>query len=120
MTTLSNDVTIELGDDQFSLKPNLKAATAVSNRFNGFQNALAAVAGSDLGAIQFVIRQGVPLKQISTDDLGQAVYEAGTRTLMGPAMRFITRLANGGRDPDLEDTSDEDDSGVTDRGNGEV
>ncbi|WAJ27540.1 hypothetical protein [Antarcticirhabdus aurantiaca] len=101
--TLSNPVTIKLGGDEYDLKPSLKAAQNVSNRFNGFQNAIAAVAGNDLSAVTYIVRQGVPLKQISTDDLNEAVYEAGTRNIIGDVMKYVVRLSNGGRDPDLED-----------------
>ncbi|MBB3937672.1 hypothetical protein [Aureimonas phyllosphaerae] len=100
--TLSAGVAITLGDEEYELKASLKAATAVSNRFGGFANALAAVAGSDLAAIQFVVRQGVPLRDISSKDLDEVVWLAGTRHLMGDVMSYVTRLANGGRDPDLE------------------
>ena len=115
--TLSNPVAITLGSDDYELKPSLKAAQNVSNRFNGFQNAIAAVAGNDLSAVTYVIRQGIPLKQISNDDLNEAVYAAGTRNLIGDVMKYVVRLSNGGRDPDLEDADGNEDR---DEGNGEV
>jgi hypothetical protein len=100
---LSGVVFLKLGDREYEMTPNLKAATAISNRFDGFSNALAAVAASNLAAIQFVVRQGVKMSEISSRDLDEAVYLAGTRHLIGDVMTFITRLANGGRDPDLEE-----------------
>ncbi len=117
--TLTNHVRLTLGDSEFELKPSLKAAQNVSSRFNGFINALQAVAANDLQAVCYIVRQGVPLRAISTDDLNEAVYEAGTRNLMGDVMKYVNRLANGGKDPDAEDATadaEEDD----DRGNGEV
>ncbi|WP_061930133.1 hypothetical protein [Aureimonas sp. AU22] len=115
--TLSAGVVITLGDDEYELKANLKAATAISNRFGGFSNALAAVAGSDLAAITFVVRQGVPMRDVSSKDLEEAVWLAGTRHLMGDVMSYVTRLANGGRDPDLEaDETKQSDEGA--EGNG--
>lgn len=94
-------VTLAAGDDarEYDLKPSLKAATAVSNKFNGFSNALGALAASDMAAINFVLRQGISVKEIAADKLEQAIYEAGTRNVVTDAMKFVSRLANGGRDP---------------------
>lgn len=116
--SLTSHVRITLGDDEFELKPSLKAAANVSQRFGGFNGALQAVANNDLAAVTFIVRQGVTVKTISTDDLSEAVYEAGTRNLMGDVMKYVTRLANGGKDPD--ETDGEDDADRRDEGNGEV
>lgn len=118
--TLTNHVRITLGDDEYELKPSLSAANNVSQRFNGFNNALQAVAANDLAAVTYIVRQGVTVKTISTNDLSEAVYRAGTRNLMGDVMRFVTRLANGGRDPDETDAEDDDASEGRHEGNGEV
>ena len=115
--TLSADVEIGLDGETYPLKSSLAAATAVSNRFDGFQGAMAAVANSNLAAVQFIVRKGIPMRDITTKDLDEAVWQAGTRELMGPVMKYITRLANGGRDPDLED-ADEDGAEREDQGEG--
>lgn len=117
---LTNHVRITLGDDEYELKPTLKAAQNVSQRFGGFINALQAVAANDLQAVTYIVRQGVALKAISTDDLSEAVFEAGTRNIMGDVMKFVNRLANGGKDPDETDAA-EDEAEERDEGNdGEV
>jgi hypothetical protein len=119
--SLSSNLTILLGDDEFELVPSLKAANAVSNRFSGFQNALNAVQAADLASIQFIIRQGITAKTISTADLDQAIWSKGTFKCMTSALKFISRLANGGRD--MADDADEDEAKADDedgRGNGEV
>lgn len=118
--TLSNHVRLTLGDQEFELKPSLKAAQNVSSRYNGFMNAMQAVAANDLAAISYIVRQGVPLRAISTDDLNEAVYAAGTRNIMGEVIRYVNRLANGGKDPDLEEASGDEDDAEDNRGNGEV
>lgn len=116
--SLTNHVSITLGDDEFELRPTLKAAQNVSQRFGGFINALQAVAANDLQAVTFIVRQGVALKAISSDDLNEAVFAAGTRNIAVDVMRFVNRLANGGKDPDETD-ADEDEE--RDEGNdGEV
>ncbi|WP_182422024.1 hypothetical protein [Aureimonas sp. ME7] len=97
----------------------MKAATAVSNRFGGFANALSAVAASDLSAIQFIVRQGVSLRDISNKELEEEVYLAGTRNIMADVMKFVTRLANGGRDPDLEGEGDDKTADEGAEGNGD-
>lgn len=115
---LTSGVFLKLGEREYEMVPNLKAATAISNRYDGFSNALAAVAASNLSAIQFVVRQGVKMNEISSKDLDEAVYLAGTRHLIGDVMTFITRLANGGRDPDLEEEETAETSDEGSEGNG--
>ncbi|KQQ81940.1 hypothetical protein [Aureimonas sp. Leaf324] len=118
--SLTSHLTITLGDDEFELVPSLKAATAVSNRFSGFQNAMNAVQAADLASVQFVIRQGVPLKQLSTEALNEAIYRKGTFKTAGTAIKFLTRLANGGREMGDEEGDDETSAAEGDEGNGEV
>ena len=117
--SLMNNVRITLGDNEFELVPSLKAATAVSNRFSGFQNAMNAIQAADLASISYIIRQGITAKTISTDDLNEAIWRKGAFKSMTDALTFVSRLANGGRDINEEaDEADEADEG--DRGNGEV
>lgn len=101
--SLTKNVAVKLGKGknarEFELIPTMKAGLAISNRFSGFNNALQAVASNDLGSITHIVRQGVPLGEISSKDLEKAVYAAGTRNIMGDVMSYVTRLANGGRDP---------------------
>lgn len=108
--SLTKNVAVKLGKrdnaSEFELKPTMKAATSISNRFNGFNNALQAVASNDLASITYIVRQGVPLNDISSKDLEKAVYAAGTRNIMGDVLRYVTRLANGGSDPDETDAEE--------------
>lgn len=108
---LSNDITITMDGEEYELRASLKAATNISTRFGGFNGALQALANNDLGAFQYVVRQAVPVKTISSDDLNEAVWRAGTRNLLTDVMKYVGRLSNGGRDPEETDESDEDAAG---------
>lgn len=119
--TLSSDVEITLDGQAFHLRSSLKAANAISNHFGGFITAYQHLANGSLQAYQYVIRQGIPkveLDDISTDDLNEMIWRTGTIELVGPVSKYLSRLQNGGRDPDAEDdrkVRDEDDEG-----NGEI
>lgn len=120
--TLSSDVEITLDGQIFHLRSSLKAANAVSNHFGGFIAAYQHIANASLQAFQYIIRQGIPkaeLDDLSTDDLNHLIWATGTNKLVGPVSKYITRLQNGGRDPEDEDekkvSRDEDDEG-----NGEI
>lgn len=115
--TLTSGVNITLDGEEYVLVPTLKAATSVSNAFGGFAGAFQSAAAGDLAAFQRIIRAGIPLKQISSDDLNEAVWKTGLPKLAQPVARFIAFLQNGGRDPDLveEEAEDADEAG---EGNG--
>lgn len=113
---LTNDVDLELGDETHQLRPTLKAATAISREFGGFLGAMQAVANMNLIAMQFIVRQGIATRNISTEDLNDAVWRAGAKNIVQPIMKFVSVLQNGGRDPDLEEPADD----RTDEGNDEI
>lgn len=113
---LTNDVEITLGGEIHALRPSLKAASAISRQFGGFMGAMQAIANGDLSAFQFIARQGTTAKNISTDDLNEAVWSAGTTKLTRPFLRYLGLLQNGGRDPDEENEAEE----VGEQGNGEI
>jgi hypothetical protein len=120
MKTLISEIPLTLAGQEFTLRPSLKAASAINRQFGGLANAYAALGQSDLAGMTFIIRNGVvsgELKNISTDDLNEMVWLTGTARLIQPLGRYITLLQNGGRDPDEADDGD-DDAGQ--EGNGEI
>ncbi|MEO3387320.1 hypothetical protein [Mesorhizobium sp. CAU 1741] len=119
--SLTSDITIELEGQEYTLRSSLKAASAISSHFGGFIGAYQQLANGNLQACQYIIRQGIPASEtrnISTEELNGMVYRSGIVKLSGPLSRYISRLQNGGRDPDEEDEprAGEDD----DSGNGEL
>lgn len=119
---LTNDVEITLGDETYQMRPTMKAASAISRQYGGFLGAMQAVATMNLEAMQYIVRQGLTMKEtrISTDDLNEAVWSAGAKNIADPIMKFVRVLQNGGRDPDLEDDGDSRDDKSDDEGNGDI
>lgn len=118
---LSSDVEITLDGRDFVLRSSLKAATAISSHFGGFISAYQHLASGSLDAFQYVIRQGVPKAQqddISTQDMNAMIWRTGTPKLVGPVTKYLSRLQNGGRDPDEDDSQADTEDG--DAGNGEI
>ncbi|WP_152045505.1 hypothetical protein [Aureimonas psammosilenae] len=115
MSTLSTDVEIKLDGETFYLRSTLKAAQNISRQYGGFVGTFQALQVLSLEVAQYIVKQGITAKNISTDDLNDKVWRAGVGNLTKPLARYVSILQNGGRDPDLNDGDDTQDS---DEGNG--
>ena len=116
MQSLTTDVTIVLDGEEHTLRPSLKAASSVSRQFGGFVGAFNALMQGQLDAFTSIIKAGLVSKNISTDDLKEAVWRTGLPKLSEPVSRYVSILQNGGKDPD--EGVDED--GDRDEGNGNL
>lgn len=106
MSKLNNGVDVTLDGETYTLKPSLKAATAICRQYGGYLGAMQAVAQSDLNAFLFLARQGISTKTINTNDLDEAVYGEGIPTLIEPFLKYLRILQNGGKEP-VEDGDDD-------------
>lgn len=115
MSELNSEVSISLNGDDFTLRPSLNAANAISVRFGGMNEAYVALGRMQLDAYVFIVKTGMPrdqLKQFPGDkDLPTAVWRAGMDNLAEPLAKFVNILRHGGRNPELAVDDDEDDSG---------
>lgn len=102
MAKLNNDLEIEIDGEKYALRASSNAASTISNRFNGFVGAFQALQMLDLSVVQFIIRTGITDKNISTKDLNEAVWRTGVGELTGTLAKYVSRLQNGGRDPNEE------------------
>jgi hypothetical protein len=109
--SLSTDVTITLDGEEHTLRPSMKAASTISRQFEGFVGAFTALMQGQLDAYVAIIKAGITSKNVSTDDLKEAVWRTGLPKLAEPIGRYLTILQNGGRDPDAGSSSDEIDEG---------
>ena len=110
MTSITTGVEIELDGETHTLKPSLKAARTVSRIGNGFQGVYAGLVNSNFDVFAAVIKAGITSKNISTDDLDEAIYQTGLTKLLEPVARFVRLLQNGGKE--------EADEGEQSEGNG--
>ncbi len=94
----SGEVEIVLNKEEFTLKPNYLAASAVSRQFDGYGNARAALVRENFDAAVFVIRVGLNLSGKDARDLPERVYKNGlTAELLIPLIEYVAILENGGR-----------------------
>lgn len=112
MSQLNSEVAITLNGDDFTLRPTLKAASAISRQLGGLNEAYAALGRVQLDAYVFIVRTGLPRDQLKKfpeeSDLANAVWRAGMDNLAEPLARFVNLLRNGGRNPEVA-ANDEDD-----------
>lgn len=106
MPNLTNDVEITLNGETFHLRPTLKAASAISRQYGGFSGAFQALQMLNLEVAQYIVRQGITAKNLSTDDLNEAVWKSGVGRLTPVLARYIAILQNGGSDPDATEQAD--------------
>jgi len=112
MSQLNSEVAITLNGDDYTLRPSLKAATAISTRFGGLNDAYVAIGRLQLDAYVFIVRSGLPKEQLKKfpdeNDLPTAVWRTGMDNLAEPLAKFVNILRHGGRNPEVvQDDEDE-------------
>ena len=109
MSKLNNGVDVVLDGETYTLKPSLKAATAICRQYGGYLGAMQAIASSDINAFLYIGQQGISKKSISSADLDEAIYGEGIGKLLDPFLRYLRILQNGGKEP-VEDEEQDDDA----------
>lgn len=94
--TQHGTVTIELGGEQYELKPTLKAALAIERQFGGLTAALRAVPAGSIEQVAFIVQHGAGLgtKREITDAIQQKVFEAGVLEIGPHVVEYISALLN--------------------------
>lgn len=99
----AGQVTIHLGDEEFTLSCTPRAGIAVSEKFGGFREVLRRLQDFDVGVATSLIALGAGIKGTeAVKALQEKVYSAGLVKLTPDLTRFTMMLANGGRDPEAE------------------
>lgn len=96
MADSANEVAVSLGGRDEVLRPTLRAAREVNNRLGGFVEAFKRLTNFDLEAYCIIVAAGLNKKSNEVED---AVFKAGVANLTEPLAKFVTLLANGGREP---------------------
>lgn len=96
MSDSANEVAVMLGGREETLRPTLRAAREVNNRLGGFVEAFRRLTNFDLEAYSIIVAAGLNKKP---SEVEEAVYKAGVAMLTEPLAKFVTLLANGGREP---------------------
>jgi hypothetical protein len=100
----SGNILITLGGKQHELVPTPGALRSISMMYNGLGPADARVRDYDATAIAFVIGVGIgKTKSAEITEIEEMIFTDGLMSFWRPASDFCSRLANGGRDPALDD-----------------
>lgn len=98
-----SNVEIVLNGTTYQMKPCYKAFQQINFEIpGGLVAALDKVGNADITALETIIAAGVGFTTEGRKKLGDWIFEAGINNLTTKAIKFLTVLANGGIDPDLE------------------
>lgn len=91
-------VSVTIGDEDYELKPTLKAALAIERHFGGLRNALTGLGSLSIDAAAAVITVGAGLERKSEQvkQLPEAIFAAGVSDVAGQCVPYITALLNPG------------------------
>lgn len=107
MTLGIGNVDIVLGDETITLKPTLRAAQQLSRQAGGLTEAIARVGKLDVDTIVSTIALGANKTDAkAVDDIANRAWSQGIATLVEPVVRYLVILANGGKPPAGEESTD--------------
>lgn len=91
------EVTFKLNGRDEILKPTLRAARIINSSAGGFTEAFKKIGEFNLETYVAIIAAGLNKRP---SDIEDAVYKTGLTNLAEPCSKFISILANGGKDID--------------------
>lgn len=99
------EVEFKLGQEDFTLRPTLRAADKLSRKYGGFNKLLQALAAYELDAFVDVVAHGTAAPK---EGLPERVWRSGLIELFGPMQEYVLVLANGGRRAEQAVEADDD------------
>ena len=102
----AGDITVTLGDEDFTLKPSLRAARRICQRYGSLVKAAQSAAMADIEAVIAIIAAGLDLTPKGVKEYEERIFEAGmaegTGNLGQLCVEFCNVLMGGGRLPDSD------------------
>lgn len=96
-------VFLELGDEEFELRPTLKAYQKIQTRFGGLRGALVSVQEINLDHVTHIVAAGAGVDRKDMDRLKKAIYEEGIANVTEKIVPFLTAMMGTSSDDDEED-----------------
>lgn len=93
------EVDIVLAGETRTLKPSLQAFQNIGSA-GAYRDLLPRITRCDLGAIAFVIRNGLGLTDDQAKKLPEQLFATGLPSLAGPVAEYLFRLFNAGKSPE--------------------
>ena len=92
--TLHGTVTVNVGDEEFTLRPTLKAVRAIESRFGGLRGASGALHAVGVDTVAFIIAAGAGLEGKAAEALPEKVWQEGVAGLTPSVTRYLGALYN--------------------------
>jgi hypothetical protein len=99
------EVTVELGEEVFELRPTLKAMKKIQARFGGLRGAMEALSQLNVETIAAIISAGANATPRELGDIEEAVFALGIAGATEQVVPFITKLMNPNGDKETEDST---------------
>tara|TARA_R110000782_G_scaffold47256_1_gene104026 strand:+ start:8338 stop:8664 length:327 start_codon:yes stop_codon:yes gene_type:complete len=99
------EVTIELGDEVYELRPSLKAMKKIQARFGGLRGAMEALGQLNVETIACIVSAGANATPRELADIEEAVFSHGIANATEQVVPFITCLMNPNGDKETEDST---------------
>lgn len=103
----AGNVDIVLVGETRTLKTSFRAAQNLSRQFGGFSDIINRLMKLDLDVIQSVVVNGLNLTEKGQEGIGEKIYASNPAKFVGPCIKFVTNLANGGVPPEEKAEEDE-------------
>lgn len=91
---LHGTVTVNLGDEEFTLRPTLKAVRAIESRFGGLRGASGALHAVGVDAVASIIAAGAGLEGKAAEALPEKVWQEGVAGLTPSVTSYLCALYN--------------------------
>lgn len=92
--TLHGTMTLKLGDEEFTLKPTLKAVRAIESRFGGLRGASQTINALSVEGCAIILAAGAGLEGKSAEALTEKVWQAGVLEVSTQLNSYIVALYN--------------------------
>lgn len=104
-------ITVEIGDDTYTLNCSRHARKIIDQQLGGIQPAINAVRDVNCDALAALViaGSGVKMNGRKADQLADAIWR-DTSGVIGPISDFVVRMANGGKDPEPMDEDEDDEN----------
>jgi len=98
----SGDVIIMLDDQEYTLKPTLRASQAISRRFGGLVKAVEQIQSFDTDAIVTVVAAALSINNPrELQDMAEKIFNEGVNSVAPKVIEYLGVLTNGGRPLDM-------------------
>ena len=108
MNITEGEIVIELDGSPVTLSPTPAAIISISRQCEGLSNAVRRLGNLEVEAFSIVIGAGMKANDSVRKKLPEQIYRSSMLDLMGPCIRFVNILANGGKPLDDGDKEGKD------------